>query len=120
MINREAIDLAILDYAIEKRRGIICSSNHEDGIERIDLMHYCDRGPLTVHPHTTVARAYMVFRKLGLRHLPGNFKRRESSAIAYMEKHFSLTFVFLLPLSYLFHCLCHVSPLSKTPKQVFF
>ena len=65
MINREAIDLAILDYAIEKRRGIICSSNHEDGIERIDLMHYCDRGPLTVHPHTTVARAYMVFRKLG-------------------------------------------------------
>jgi hypothetical protein len=71
MINRDAIDLAILDYANEKRRGIICTSNHEDGIKRIDLMHYCDRGPLTVHPHTTVARAYMVFRKLGLRHLPG-------------------------------------------------
>ena len=35
----------------------------------IDLMDYADRSPITVFPHTTVARAYSIFRKLGLRHL---------------------------------------------------
>jgi chloride channel 7 len=35
----------------------------------IDLMQYCDRSPLTVSAASTVARAYEVFRKLGLRHL---------------------------------------------------
>jgi CBS domain-containing protein len=33
------------------------------------LTHYCDRSPLSVHATTTVARAYEVFTKLGLRHL---------------------------------------------------
>ena len=47
--------------------------------------------------------------------------REERACIAYMEKHCRLTFLFLLPLSNLFHCLCHVSPsILKTPKQVFF
>ena len=32
-------------------------------------MEYADRSPITVFPHTTVARAYSIFRKLGLRHL---------------------------------------------------
>ena len=32
-------------------------------------MDYADRSPITVFPHTTVARAYSIFRKLGLRHL---------------------------------------------------
>ena len=31
-----------------------------------------------------------------------------------------MTFLFLLPLSNLFHCFCHVLLYSKTPKQVFF
>ena len=31
-----------------------------------------------------------------------------------------MTFLFLLPPSNLLHCIFHVSPLSKTPKQVFF
>lgn len=74
LINREAIELAIVDYQDEKRRAIISVNeldNKQGGsCSKIDLMHYCDRGPLTVHPHTTVARAYSVFRKLGLRHLP--------------------------------------------------
>lgn len=35
----------------------------------IDVMDYADRSPITVFPHTTVARAYSIFRKLGLRHL---------------------------------------------------
>ena len=36
-------------------------------------------------------------------------------------KHCRLTFLFLLPLSNLFHCFCHVSPsILKHPKQVFF
>ena len=32
-------------------------------------MEYCDRSPLAVTAMTTVARAYEMFRKLGLRHL---------------------------------------------------
>jgi hypothetical protein len=60
LISREGIELAILDFTNEKRKKIISVASG-----RIDLMHYCDRGPLTVHPHTTVARAYSVFRKLG-------------------------------------------------------
>jgi chloride channel 7 len=35
----------------------------------VDVMEYADRSPITVFPHTTVARAYSIFRKLGLRHL---------------------------------------------------
>ena len=63
----------IFEYK-DYRRAIISVNeldNKQGGsCSKIDLMHYCDRGPLTVHPHTTVARAYSVFRKLGLRHLP--------------------------------------------------
>ncbi len=35
----------------------------------INLLKYADRSPLTVNPHTKVARAFEVFRKLGMRHL---------------------------------------------------
>jgi CBS domain-containing protein len=35
----------------------------------INLLKYADRSPLTVAPHTKVARAFEVFRKLGMRHL---------------------------------------------------
>ena len=43
------------------------------------------------------------------------FKRRRASAIAYMEKHCRLTFLFLLPCSILLHCfLPRISSNSKT------
>ena len=35
----------------------------------IDLRPYSDPSPLTVHIHAPVARAFRLFRKLGLRHL---------------------------------------------------
>jgi len=44
----------------------ICDDRMEG---RIDLTLYCDRSPLSVDWGTTVARAYEVFTKLGLRHL---------------------------------------------------
>ena len=48
-----------------KREHMLTGPNHN----LIDLMDYADRSPLTVFPHTTVARAYSILRKLGLRHL---------------------------------------------------
>ena len=36
----------------------------------VNLLQFGDRSPLTVHPHTRIGRAYEVFRKLGMRHLP--------------------------------------------------
>ena len=33
-------------------------------------MKYCDRSPLTVYPNTRLSRAYSMFQKLGMRHLP--------------------------------------------------
>ena len=44
----------------------ICDKTNEG---RIDLTLYCDRSPLSVDWGMTVARAYEVFTKLGLRHL---------------------------------------------------
>ena len=37
---------------------------------QIQLGQFMDRSPLTVHPHTRLGRAYEVFQKMGLRHLP--------------------------------------------------
>ena len=36
----------------------------------INLYNFMERSPLTVYPHTRLGRAYEVFQKLGLRHLP--------------------------------------------------
>lgn len=36
---------------------------------RIKLLDWADRSPITVVSHATVARAYEIFRKLGMRHL---------------------------------------------------
>jgi CBS domain-containing protein len=38
-------------------------------LDEVDLTQYCDRSPLSVSSGTTVARAYSLFTKLGLRHL---------------------------------------------------
>ena len=38
-------------------------------LDKVDLLHTCDRSPLSVSSGTTVARAYELFTKLGLRHL---------------------------------------------------
>ena len=48
-----------------KRAQKLTGPNHN----QIDVMDYADRSPITVFPHTTVARAYSILRKLGLRHL---------------------------------------------------
>ena len=48
-----------------KREQMLTGPNHN----LIDVMDYADRSPITVFPHTTVARAYSILRKLGLRHL---------------------------------------------------
>ena len=51
----------------------------------------------------------------------GKYLSERERCIAYMEKHCRLTFLFLLLLSNLFHCLLsRISSISKTPKQVFF
>ena len=47
-----------------KKEHMLTGPNHN----LIDVMDYADRSPITVFPHTTVARAYSIFRKLGLRH----------------------------------------------------
>ncbi len=36
----------------------------------MNLYNYMERSPLTVYPHTRLGRAYEVFQKLGLRHMP--------------------------------------------------
>jgi CBS domain-containing protein len=38
-------------------------------IEWVNLLDYSDRSPITIYPHTKVARAFELFRKLGMRHL---------------------------------------------------
>ena len=48
------------------------------------------------------------------------FKSERESVHRVYGNHCSLTFLFLLPLSNLFHGLCHVLLYCKTPKQVFF
>merc|ERR1711871_15288 len=65
-ISRSAIYQCVKEYSDTVRRRIITHPT----TNRIDVSHYMDRGPLTVFPHTTVAGAYSLFRKLGLRHLP--------------------------------------------------
>ena len=53
--------------------------------------------------------------------LTGKYSSEGENVHRVYGKHCRLTFLFLLPLSNLFHCLSHVSPLYlKTPKQVFF
>mmetsp|Transcript_26213 Transcript_26213/g.57227 ORF Transcript_26213/g.57227 Transcript_26213/m.57227 type:complete len:770 (+) Transcript_26213:64-2373(+) len=42
----------------------------EDYVKRIDLRPYMNTGLYTVLKHTVVARCYMLFRNMGLRHLP--------------------------------------------------
>ena len=36
----------------------------------IDLRPYVNMNPYTLTPHTTLQRAYILFRGLGLRHVP--------------------------------------------------
>jgi H+/Cl- antiporter ClcA/CBS domain-containing protein len=64
LLSKNALDHLLRDLEIPNRRREIL---RVDG--RIDLTMYCDRSPLSVQATTTVARAYAVFTKLGLRHL---------------------------------------------------
>ncbi len=68
---------AALKEAIEHKTDLD-KENLPDGPDRdkrykkadtIHLLEYCDRAPVTVYAHTKVARAFELFRKLGMRHL---------------------------------------------------
>lgn len=52
-------DLSVLHEALVEQHGI----------DTINLLDYADRSPLTIVPHAKVARAFELFRKLGMRHL---------------------------------------------------
>ena len=58
-----------LERMIEDMKDPVKKKRLLDKDGKIDLMEYCDRSPLAVTAMTTVARAYEMFRKLGLRHL---------------------------------------------------
>ena len=64
LLSREAFEHLLLDIKDPKKRTVLLRI---DG--KIDLTLYCDRSPIAVQSTTTVARAYEVFTKLGLRHL---------------------------------------------------
>ena len=38
-------------------------------IQVVHILEYSDRSPITIYPNTKVARAFELFRKLGMRHL---------------------------------------------------
>jgi len=46
------------------------TSQYEAVMGFVNLYNFMERSPLTVYPHTRLGRAYEVFQKLGLRHMP--------------------------------------------------
>ena len=50
--------------------ALAAARNGDHTLHFIHLMKFCDRSPLTVYPNTRLSRAYSVFQKLGMRHLP--------------------------------------------------
>jgi len=64
LLSRRALDHMLADLKDPEKHAALVGI---DGT--IDLTLYCDRSPLSVQTSTTVARAYEVFTKLGLRHL---------------------------------------------------
>ena len=56
--------LSVLADDCERLSGAVVSQ-----IEWVHMLDYCDRSPITVYPTTKVARAFELFRKLGMRHL---------------------------------------------------
>jgi CBS domain-containing protein len=49
---------------------VAAKEDHQHTLQFINIMKYADRSPLTVFPNTRLSRAYTVFQKLGMRHLP--------------------------------------------------
>jgi chloride channel 3/4/5 len=56
---------AQLEYAL-----VAAKEHGEHTLHFIHILKYADRSPLTVFPNTRLSRAYRVFQKLGMRHLP--------------------------------------------------
>ena len=50
--------------------ALVAAKNGDHTLHFVHLMKFCDRSPLTVYPNTRLSRAYSVFQKLGMRHLP--------------------------------------------------
>lgn len=57
-----------LDELRSALRGIEGTNNDTDS-RCFKLLDWADRSPITVYSHATVARAYDIFRKLGMRHM---------------------------------------------------
>ena len=66
LIDRKNLEQLMKDLNDDKKRQTLLVGKNKN---IVDVMEYADRSPITVFPHTTVARAYSIFRKLGLRHL---------------------------------------------------
>ena len=60
MITREQLEVALV-YAVKLG---------EHTLNFVHLRKYCDRNPLSVYKNTRLSRAYNLFQKLGMRHLP--------------------------------------------------
>ena len=64
---RGIVEIGDLRHALESA-GEGAGSDGSD-IRIIKLLDWADRSPITVYSHTTVARTFEIFRKLGMRHL---------------------------------------------------
>jgi len=104
-------------YSIVKTTIEPEDSDEDDSNEDTDA----DATPSTKEETNTSLRIVARYPLFGrIETMVSNYKAKRA-CIAYMEKHCRLTFLYLLPPSNLFHCLCHVSPLYlKQPKQVIF
>ena len=60
LVTREQLECAVVAADI----------HGEHTFHMIHILKYADRSPLTVFPNTRLSRAYTVFQKLGMRHLP--------------------------------------------------
>lgn len=54
---------------LDELRSALHGSKNDPGSRYVKLLDWADRSPITVYSHATVARAYDIFRKLGMRHM---------------------------------------------------
>lgn len=66
-------DVGVLEGMISREEleyALVAAKMGDHTLHFVHLMKFCDRSPLTVYPNTRLSRAYSVFQKLGMRHLP--------------------------------------------------
>lgn len=57
LVSRKSLQMAVYSDELTSKE------------QQINLVEYMDRSPITVYPHTPLSRAFIIFRKLGMRHL---------------------------------------------------